>query len=561
MAYDIPSMQMPRIAGKALRALVKAVETPGLGHAVRVQMLSNLGFDVFRNTPAHGSIAFGPALPSLDRQASAPVSPSLLESMLQSAVHESGFRFETVADYRRAYLDGATTPTQVAERLADAIAQSDQSDPPLRVFITFRREDLVRQAEQSTRRYAEGRPLSVLDGVPVAVKDEVDMLGYPTTVGTRRLGKEAACQEATAVARLRAAGALLIGKANMHELGIGVTGINPHHGAARNPYDRSCITGGSSSGSAAAVAAGMGPLALGADGGGSIRIPASLCGLVGLKPTFGRISEKGAAPLCWSVAHLGPIGATAMDATIGYALMAGKDEADIFSLRQPEVEVEGIQEQNLEGYKLGVFRPWFEDADPQVLSACERTLKGLTERGASVVEIDIEGLNLARLAHLVTIVAEMAASQQAQGVQKSQYGLDTRLNFALGQALTASDYVHAQRHRAAICDYFSRIFEHLDGIVTPTTACTAPIIHEDALSGESNLTLLGKLMRFVAVANLTGLPAITFPAGYDEQGMPIGLHVLGRAWQEHRLLRIAHVSERLVERRSPRTYYRLLDGR
>jgi len=558
MAYDLPSIEMPRIHGKALHALVKLVETPGVGHAIRAQMLANLGFDAFRSASSDATIAFGPVLPSSHAQASVPVSEGALGAMAEAEDRAPGFAFETIADFRRAYLEKKTTPTEVAERLIEAIVKSEQSDPALRVFIATRRDDVLRQAEESTRRYAEGKPLSVVDGVPVPVKDEVDMVGYPTTVGTKFLGRRAATEDATVVARLRAAGAILSGKTNMHELGIGVTGINPHHGAVRNPYDPVCLTGGSSSGSAAAVAAGFGPMAVGADGGGSVRIPAALCGVVGLKPTFGRVSEKGAAPLCWSVAHLGPIAACARDAAIGYALMAGRDEADVHTLSQPEVDVGGVSERSLEGFRFGLFRPWFEDADPQVVVACERTVEGLKDRGASIEEIEIEGLNLARLAHLVTIVGEMAGSQLTRGAYRREYALDTRMNLALGSALTAADYVHAQRHRTDLCAVFARLLERVDGIVTPSTGCTAQPIPSDALGGESNLTLLGKIMRFAGVANLTGLPAITFPAGYDDRGLPIGLHVMGRAWEEHRLLRVAHVAETFVERRAPRWHRALL---
>ena len=487
------------------------------------------------------------------------VTPEAVRSLAHQERAAEGFAFETIADFQKAYAQGAITPTQVAERLLQNIKQSTENIPSLSLFIANYREDLLRQAEASTQRHAQGKPLSVLDGVPVPVKDELDVEGYPTTVGTSFLGARLASSDATAVAlSCEQQGALIPGKTNMHELGIGVTGINAHHGAARNPYDPACFTGGSSSGSAAAVAAGFGPVAVGADGGGSVRIPAGLCGMVGLKPTFGRVSEHGAAPLCWSVAHIGPIAATALDAAVAYALMAGADEKDPHSVSQPGVDLNGLGSERLEGYKFGVYRPWFEDADPQVVSACEQTLRALVERGASLVEIEIEGLDAMRVAHLVTIVSEMAASQMPHVAQRKSYALDTRMNLALGRALTSADYVHAQRIRTEACAQFAALLEGVDGIVTPTTACVSEPILEGALDGESNLTLLSRLMRFAPVANLTGLPAITFPAGYSDQGMPIGLQVMGRAWQEHLLLQVAHVAECTVERRAPRWHRQLL---
>ena len=559
MAYDLKAIEMPRIHGRALHALAKLVEAPGVGHAIRAQMMGNLGFDDFRAADTDAPAAFGPNLPSSHAEPSVSVTTDSVAQVAERDPGASGFSFETIRDFHRAYAEGKTTPSAVAEKLLGNIRESEANTPALRVFIASYRDDLMRQAEESTRRHAEGRALSVLDGVPVPVKDEVDVSGYPTTVGTRFLGVTTAKSDATSVARLRAAGALLPGKVNMHELGLGVTGINPHHGAARNPYDPTCFTGGSSSGSAAAVAAGFGPVALGADGGGSIRIPAGLCGLVGLKPTFGRVSEHGAAPLCWSVAHIGPIAASARDAAVAYAIMAGPDERDPHTLSQPAVDLGGFGGDRLDGFRFGVYRAWFEDADPQLVRACEKTLRALAERGATLEEIEIEGLNPMRVAHLVTIVAEMTASQLPHGRHRSAYALDTRMNLALGRALTGADYVHAQRHRTEACAQFASLLERVDGIVTPTTGCTSEPIFEGALSGgESNLTLLNRLMRFAPVANLTGLPAITFPAGYDERGMPIGMQVMGRAWEEHRLLQIAHVAESVVERRGPRWHRGLL---
>lgn len=559
MAYDLKTIEMPRIHGKALRALAKLVETPGVRNAIRSKMLANLGFAEFRAAPTRAPVAFGPTIPATTKPAGQSVTQGILQNIAEGQGTASGFAFETIQDFRNAYAQGTTTPVEVAQRWIDAVEHSERATPAMRVFIASRRDDLLRQAEESSRRHAEGKPLSVLDGVPVPVKDEVDMVGYPTTVGTRFLGGQAAEEDATAVARLRAAGALLPGKANMHELGIGVTGINPHHGTARNPYDPSCFTGGSSSGSAAAVAAGFGPVALGADGGGSVRIPASLCGLVGLKPTFGRVSEWGAAPLCWSVAHIGPIAACARDASIAYAIMSGIDEKDPHTRAQPDVDLDGVVADDLEGYCFGVFRAWFEDADPQIVGACERALRRLVDRGARIEEIEVEGLERMRVAHLVTIVGEMAASQLGHVENRDAYALDTRINLALSGALTAVDYVHAQRHRTEACEQFRSILQRLDGVVTPSTACTAQPLSQGALAGgESDLTLLGRLMRFAPVANLTGLPAITFPVGYDERGMPIGMQVMGRPWEEHRLLRVAHVAESFLDRQPPRWHRRLL---
>jgi len=318
------------------------------------------------------------------------------------------------------------------------------------------------------------------------------------------------------VRRLRAAGAVLVGKTNMHEIGMGATGHNTHHGAARNPYDLDRAAGGSSGGSAAAVAAGLCPAAVGADGGGSIRIPAALCGLVGLKPTFGRVSERGAAPLCWSLAHIGPLAASADDAALLYMLMAGKDPADPSTWHQPAPTVQP----DLRGLTLGVFRPWFEDADPAVVTACSGLLVAL---GAKVVEIQLPELGIAAIAHMVTIAAEMATSQQAHFLDRQR------------------DYMQA--------------LQQVDAIVTPAVAGVAPRLTPEALlAGESDLVLLDRLLRFARPANLTGLPAIAFNAGYDADGLPIGMQAIGRPWGEATLLAIARAAEQVVPRRAPAIY-------
>ncbi len=471
-----------------------------------------------------------------------------------------GFRFSTVQDYARAYREGKITPEDVAHRVLEAVVSSNAAEPPLRAIIAMDREDVLRQAREATLRFQEGRALSLFDGVPVAVKDEVDMLPYPTTVGTSFLGKSPCKEDSTVVARMRAAGALMIGKANMHEIGIGVTGLNPHHGTPRNPYAPDHFTGGSSSGPGAAVAAGLCPAAIGADGGGSIRIPASFCGVVGLKPTFGRVSELGAAPLCWSVAHLGPLAATATDAALAYAVMAGPDPRDPNSLRQPTLTLAGWDQIDLSGLKLGVYWPWFRHATADIVSACEAMLQKFESMGAELREIVIPDLEAGRIAHTITIVGEMSTSlERYYAGHHREYGADVRMNLALARAFTAMDFVQSQQVRTRLIANFVKAFEHVDVILTPSTALPAPIIPKAALpDGESDLSTLIEIMRFATPANLTGFPAISFPVGYNEANLPLGMQAIGRAWQEATLLRLALAAERVVDRRSPEIHYRIL---
>jgi len=387
------------------------------------------------------------------------------------------------------------------------------------------------------------------------------MVPYPTTFGTAFLGTSASEGDSTVVARIRAAGALLIGKTNMHEMGMGVTGFNPHHSTTRNPYDPKYYTGGSSSGSAAAVAAGFCPVAIGADGGGSIRIPASFCGLVGLKPTFGRVSRFGANPLGWSVDHFGPIAATATDAALTYVILSGPDRNDSMSLYQPAPTLSDWNNLELTDLTLGVYWPWFHHASADTVSLCQALLCEFENMGAKIREIAIPELEAGRVAHVLTIAAEMSQAMAYHGTKyRRDYGLDVRISLALAHGFDASDYIQAQRVRTRMIANFNRVLEQVDVIITPTTGLPAPIIPKAALAhGDFDMTMLFEIMRFVTPANFTGLPAISFPAGYNNVGLPIGMQAIGCYWQEHTLLRLALAGEQMVQRKVPKVFYNILE--
>jgi Asp-tRNA(Asn)/Glu-tRNA(Gln) amidotransferase A subunit family amidase len=280
----------------------------------------------------------------------------------------------------------------------------------------------------------------------------------------------------------------------------------------------------------------------------------------GLKPSFGRVSERGAAPIAWSVGHLGPIGATALDAAIGYAVMSGRDEHDIPSMRQPDITLDGVMQDDLNGVRLGIYRPWFDDCDDGVKKANHTLLDALKARGAKIVDVEVPNLHLLQLAHIVTIVSEMRASQLLHmNEHGTRYALNTRMILALTNSISSSDYVHAQRIRGMFHQRFNKMFESIDVLVTPTSACTAPPLRDDSLThGESDIMLVDKVMRYVRPANFLGLPSISVPAGYDHAGLPVGFMATGRAWEEALLLRIARVAEGCIERRAPKAHWRLL---
>ena len=500
----------------------------------------------------------------LPRDASAPAAPSVPAVLAETAsrappvAHHA--TLETVARFLEAYRTGQSDPVRTLERLQKHIAQIDEGSSRMGFFIARMPAEALEQAQMSAERWRRGRPLSPLDGVPIVVKDELDWEGFPTTLGTRFLQTPAA-RDSTVVARLKAAGGVLLGKANMNEIGINPIGLNPHHGACRNPYDRARITGGSSSGSAAVVAAGLCPVSIGADGGGSIRIPASLCGVVGLKATFGRISEAGVPPLCWTPGHVGPIGLTVADVAVAYALIGGRDEADPTTYGQSPLHLSGFTDGSLQGVRLGICRPYFDDADPEVVARCNEAVLALTAAGATVTEIPPPDLNLVLWSHVIIILSEMSAAMLPYTREdSSRFGYDTRINLALGRSFRSTDLVHAMRHRHAITREYLERMRDVDVIVTPTTATVAPLIPENTLpEGESNLQLVDALMRFIRIGNLTGFPALSLPAGYSSEGLPVGLQLMARPYEEHMLFRLGRVIEAAIPRRAPAVHFRALD--
>jgi len=557
--YNLTSLDLPKLNGRTLRFFASTLDNGALRGVISGQLLKQGGVYHLRelrydDPPTFYPLAIEEAV--AQRDASAVDQPALEERLMTMPNREP---FSSAADYARAYREGRGDPEAVAEAVLAAIADSDDDPRPLRAFRATNRDDLMGQARASADRLRAGRPLSLLDGVPVAVKDEVDQVPYGTTVGTRFLGQTPAVEDATVVARLRAAGALLIGKTNMHEIGINPDGFNQHYGIIRNPYRLDCHAGGSSNGSAAAVAAGFCPIAIGADGGGSIRIPAALTGMVGLKATFGRVSEHGAAPLTWSMGHLGPIAATVGDAALAYAVIAGPDPRDRNSLHQPPVRLDGWNSTDLHGLRLGIFRPWFEHAETEIIQDCEAAVEHLVEMGATLHEIEIPELEEMRVAQAVTILAEMAANLALHEEHWPDLSPSTRVNLTLGKVTTSADYLQAQRVRTRALAHFRRAFETVDVILTPATAVTAPTVPDGCeVDGWSDLSTVTELMRFAMPGNLTGLPAIAFPVGYDARGLPTGMQAMARPWEEHLLLRVAFAVEQVLVRRRAPVFYDLL---
>jgi Asp-tRNA(Asn)/Glu-tRNA(Gln) amidotransferase A subunit family amidase len=403
-------------------------------------------------------------------------------------------------------------------------------------LISLEDEPVLRAADASTARLRAGRPRSALDGMLVAIKDQFDVAGEITTCGTRFLRRRA-LRDAEAVARLRAAGAIPFGKANLYELALGPTGRNPYHGDAHNPWDTRRDTGGSSSGCAALVAAGIVPLALGSDLGGSLRIPASLCGVAAIKPTFGRVPTEGLVPVAWSLEHVGPMARSIEELFLALAVLAG-DAAPL--PRCPS------------GVRIGICEAWWSHAEPETARVTEAALRRMAARGALIRSLHLPPLDRAvTLGSLVATVESAAALAWALRYKHS-LGAAVRVPLAIGRAVPAVVLAHAQHARAALNRALESAFQHVDVIATPTTDRSAPRYRGEAAHGEIDEELVAKRIAFTVPFNLAGLPAVQVPCGFDSRGLPVGLQLAGPRGADLRVLAVATAVEAQSEKRTPR---------
>ncbi len=429
------------------------------------------------------------------------------------------------------------------EAVDEALAKAEKSQPQSHAFITLAPELARRQAERVDQRIAAGERLP-LAGVPFAVKDLFDVAGLPTTGGSKAFADRVANRDATVVQRLVAAGAVVLGKANMHECAFGFTGENPHYGDCKNPFDPERIAGGSSSGSATAVALGICPFAIGSDTGGSIRLPAALCGLVGLKPTYGRVSRAGGIPLAWSMDHVGPLARNAVDAAAVLQVIAGADPADDTASDRPAPDYRRELEQSIRGMRLGIPQDawFFGSLEPAVAAAVERAIDRLAELGAKRIDVSLPHLEETLGAHRAIIFAE--ASSYYRPLLKPggpQFGDDIRPLLEAGLFLPAVDYLQAQRARRVIRAAWSKVFSGIDCLVTPTAPLPAAKFGQQTadLPG-GKLPLVRAYLDMTLPFNLVGYPALSIPCGVSPEGLPIGLQLVGRPFAETTILRVAH---------------------
>ncbi len=442
--------------------------------------------------------------------------------------------FLSIAEARAKLQSGELTTHALLEA---CVQQIDRLNPELCAFITL----IKPEAPASSGRLA---------GIPIAVKDLFETRGVRTTAGARFFGDYIPENDAIAVQNLKAEGAVIMGKTNTHEIALGVTTNNPHYGTTRNPWDTRRIPGGSSGGSAVAVATGMALGALGTDTGGSIRIPASLCGIVGLKPTYGRISVRGVFPLSWNLDHVGPLTRTAGDAALILQVLAGYDPDDPFSVDHSTDDYLAKLEGGVRGMRLALATgEYVEQSDPQVLQAVREAARVLTDLGAVIEQVDVSYLRQAAVANGIMTPADGAAYHSERLAEHADwFGVDVRQRLETGRAFTSTQYILARKTQTEMKHRLARFFSEYDALLLPSTAITAPEIE-----GHDAVEQANRLTRFTSPFNLTGLPAISLPCGFNSEDLPIGLQIVSGAWREATVLRIARAYEAQTDwgRRKP----------
>lgn len=450
---------------------------------------------------------------------------------------------EAAAQLRR----GKLSPVELTQ---SALSQIEKLNPRLNAFITITAERALRDAKAAERDIRRGKYRGLLHGIPITLKDNIWTKGVRTTAGSKILKNFVPIADAAVAKKLWNAGAVLLGKTNLHEFAYGITTENPHYGATRNPWNTECIPGGSSGGSAAAVATGMGFASVGTDTGGSIRIPSALCGIVGLKPTFGRVSCDGIVPLAATLDHAGPLARNVADIAILLDVIAASEARDVNFYR--ELRAGARVKKRRAKLRLGWPREYFfEHVDEEVKGAAEKAAREFEKMGARVEEVSLPHIEDSVEPSTQIALAEALEYHESQGyfpARAADYGEDVRKRLQMGSAVRAIDYLKAQQSRGRVREDFRAAFERVDAIVAPATPIAAPRLGQEAtLIGRKSESVRGALVRMNRPANFTGFPAISIPCGFTRSGLPIGMTLHGPEWGEAMLLKIALAYEQATE--------------
>ncbi|MCH7786676.1 MAG: Asp-tRNA(Asn)/Glu-tRNA(Gln) amidotransferase subunit GatA [Chloroflexi bacterium] len=442
----------------------------------------------------------------------------------------------TIREAAELLRNGKLSPVELTRAFLERIEQLDDT---LKAFITVLSDSAMSEARTAEAEILRGDYRGPLHGIPIALKDLYDTKGVRTTGSSKVMADRVPSEDATTTARLNAAGSILLGKLAMHEFALG--GPDPTNGfpLARNPWNLDHIPGGSSSGSGAAVSAGLSMGALGSCTGGSIRGPASYCGMVGLKATYGRVSRYGVLPLSWSLDHCGPMTWTVEDTAIMLQAIAGYDPKDPTTSHAPVPDYSASLREDVKGLKIGVPRHFFfaddERINKEILSTVDTALKSFEDMGAHIEEITIPSLEYASAAQPVIMLSEaFAYHEQNLRSRPQDFGEMVRARFRIGGLFTSGEYVQAQRVRNVIKREFAEALQSVDVIVSPTSS--SPPTRFD----EVQAMTVPRMVSFTGPYNLTGMPAISIPCGFMSEGLPVGLQIAGKPFDEPTVLRASY---------------------
>ena len=455
--------------------------------------------------------------------------------------------FDSIHELVPKIKDGSVSPVDITEI---ALERTAALNPKLNAFLDIWHDEALAAATKAERDIADGRYLGPMHGIPIGLKDLVDVAGKVTTGGSKVLQSNIAKNDATVTDRLNRAGAISIGKTNLVEFAFGAAGVNPYTGDARNPWDTDKITGGSSSGSGAGVAAGMVYGALGSDTGGSIRMPASLCGIAGLKPTYGRVPRTGVLDLCWSCDHVGPMTRRTADCAYMLNVIAGHDPLDIASSTRPVPDFAADLDKGVDGLRIGVPENYFFDpdiVDPEIAAAVNTAIELLANNGAEIVPVPMDWVSNGRSINMIITLAEATAVHEKMLADRADdYTPAVRSRIQSALAMPAVDYVRAQRARQAFSVAMAEATKDVDVLATPTVPVRTHTIAEcTPAPGEAIADKGAEIPLFTSIFDVTGEPSLSVMCGFDSSNMPIGLMITGHAFDETTVVRVGHAYEEL----------------
>lgn len=536
---QIEHLMSGRLSGKSLALAARALRRP---------QLAAMGADVLRRELGIGSLSAvsqGREVLEPDAAPRTARPPRALSSIANAP--ESPSWATTSETLTRGYRQRRFSPEEMLDRVLAEAERLAERQPWLRC-LWLRDEAVARVgARASAERYARGEQLGPLDGVPVVVTEQLAIKGLPRRVGNELRSDAPMECDAWVVARLRAEGAIVVGQTAMTELGLSPLGINPKRPPLRNPHHIERVAGGSATGAAIAVSVGLSPLAIGSDGGGAIRVPAALCGVFGLKPSFGRISRAGDA-ISGTLQHVGPIGASCRDLALCLDVASGADPADPLTQHAPRLRspFSAAIARGVRGLRVGVDEREWSCAEPAVQRAGQQALRALVQSGVELVDVSIPLAGYASQVGFITVAAELQSLFAHEFAQRRDaFGLDTQVLLLVAAQLGAREYLRAQALRESLRRELATVLLGVDALALPTVGRTAMQVSEaEERHGRLDASGVRALCRYTFLGNVSGLPCGSAPVGLDADGLPIGLQLVGDAWDEATVLALMAELER-----------------